>query len=164
MRAFRFIRRQVRFILLGTRDVSSAVTRIDAEVGQIRGELAATRDDVKRLDLHISGLVALDAKVATLADHADNVTAHLRELTEESKRISDLSVHADNVTAHLRELTESCLVLNRSLTEAADRLTMVEESDVRHRREINAMRAGLRTVVDDLGDRVTQLTARLNEL
>lgn len=161
MRVVRFIRRQVRFLVLGSRDVSAFTDRLDAEVEQIRVELAAVKHDLEEA---VSGIATLDTRVTVLFEHADNVTAHLRQLAELDPQVSALHDHAANVDEHLREITTEIQVANRTVSDSAIRLAELDDSDTRHSEEIDAMRASLRIAVDDLGDRVTQLTARLNEL
>jgi chromosome segregation ATPase len=116
------------------------VDRLDAQLVLLRTQISEVSMDLLKLQQACSEFVGLDARVSALYGHADNVTAHLRELSDESR------------------------IVSAAVNESGVRLTQVEMSDERHRKEIDAMRSALRAVVDDLGDRVTQLTVRLNEL
>jgi len=147
MRVLRFIRRQVRFLLVGTRDLSASSDRLDTEVARLDAQVAMLSTQVSE----VSGDLVRLRQVAL-------------ELSDLDARVSTLYDHADNVVADLRELTESGALVSAAVNESGMRLTQVETADDRHRKEIDAMRAALRSVVDDLGDRVTQLTVRLNEL
>lgn len=179
MRVLRFIGRQVRFLLIGSKDVSASNLRLSAEMARwnadqelLRTQILEVNSDLVKLKETMSVLVSLDARISALSDHADNVTSHLSELTENTHsalvtldaRVAALHEHADNVLPHLRELTENLQLMNTAVGDISDRLVQVEASDMRHRREMEAIRSGLRIAVDDLGDRVTQLTVRLNEL
>ena len=154
MRVLRFIRRQVRFLLVGTRDLSVSSDRLDTEVARLDAKVAMLSTQVAMLSTQVSEVSGDLVRLQQIA----------LQLSDLDARVSTLHDHADNVVAHLRELTESGALASAAVNESGVRLMQVETAGDRHRKEIDAMRAALRSVVDDLGDRVTQLTVRLNEL
>lgn len=133
MRVLRFIARQMRFLVDGSRTSAVATAQLRSEIENLRGDLAA-----------------IAARLADLDGAVD-------EMGRLSSRLDFLYAHADNVTEHLRQLSAQVTGLDSKVSSVAD----VEEA---HRSDISAMRSALRLAVNDLGDRVTQLTVRLNEL
>lgn len=140
MRLLKFFGRQVRFLLVGSRHVSKDIQTLRDQLSELSGELESVSSCLATQERLAGSLELLERRVDFLYAHSENVTRHLHEL--ETTAATSAEAVSEVSKSVISEIT-------------ASRASMIQHQE--------QLRNSLRLSIDDLGDRVVALTARLND-